>query len=173
MTEELQVELENNVPGEFGADAFVEMMNANGVDYLFINSGTDTFPIQESIAKYNSQGKITPKVVLCPDESTALAAAHGHFMISKKPQVVLVHVDAGTGQNALQQVDEFHRVVGLTGLTITKLDGTARGGVLIALAERFSLPVHAIGVGEGADDLQPFEAAAVARNLMGLTHSTD
>ena len=88
--------VETRVPAEYGADVFVEMMNANGVEYLFINSGTDTFPIQESIAKFTAKGKPAPKVVLCPHEATAIAAAHGHFMISKKPQVVLVHVDAGT-----------------------------------------------------------------------------
>ena len=89
---------ETTVPVESGAEAFVEMLNANEVEHLFINSGTDTFPIQEAIAKFDALGRPTPRVVLCPDEATAVAAAHGHFMTSRKLQVVLVHVDAGTLQ---------------------------------------------------------------------------
>ena len=81
-----------------GGEAFVEMMVSNGVDYLFLNSGTDTFPIQEGIAKLRDQGRPTPEVILCPDEGTAIAAAHGYFSVTRKPQVVLVHVDAGTMQ---------------------------------------------------------------------------
>ncbi|MCH7786604.1 MAG: thiamine pyrophosphate-requiring protein [Chloroflexi bacterium] len=81
-----------------GAEAFVELLNNNGVEFLFLNSGTDTFPIQEAIAKFADIGKPAPRVILCPDEATALAAAHGHFMVSRKPQVVMVHVDAGTLQ---------------------------------------------------------------------------
>jgi len=84
------------------------------------------------------------------------------------PHSCLLVLDATVGQNAHSQVETFKQMADVTGLVVTKLDGTARGGVLIALAEKFSLPVHAIGVGEGADDLQPFEAAAFARNLMGL-----
>ncbi len=89
---------EATVPVERGAEAFIELLNSNGVEFLFLNSGTDTFPIQEAIAKFADIGRPVPKVVLCPDESTALAAAHGHFMVSRKPQVVMVHVDAGTLQ---------------------------------------------------------------------------
>ncbi len=81
---------------ESGADVFIEVLNANGVKVLFINSGTDTFPIQETIAKFEAQGKIIPRVVLCPDEATAVAAAHGYFVATREVQVVLVHVDAGT-----------------------------------------------------------------------------
>lgn len=92
---------------------------------------------------------------------------------AEAPHSCLLVLDATVGQNAHSQVEIFKQMAEVTGLVVTKLDGTARGGVLIALAERFSLPVHAIGVGEGADDLQPFEAAAFARNLMGLPHSTD
>jgi len=84
------------------------------------------------------------------------------------PHSVLLVLDATTGQNALSQVEVFQNICNVTGLVMTKLDGTARGGVLVALAAKFGLPVHAIGVGEGADDLQPFEAAAFARALVGL-----
>ncbi|HLS67941.1 MAG TPA: signal recognition particle-docking protein FtsY [Kiloniellales bacterium] len=84
------------------------------------------------------------------------------------PHDILLTLDATTGQNALQQVATFKDLVKITGLVVTKLDGSARGGVLVALAEKFGLPVHAVGVGEGADDLRPFEARAFARSLMGL-----
>jgi fused signal recognition particle receptor len=84
------------------------------------------------------------------------------------PHSCLLVLDATVGQNAHSQVEIFKQMAEVTGLVVTKLDGTARGGVLIALAEKFSLPVHAIGVGEGADDLRPFGAVAFARNLLGL-----
>jgi len=87
------------------------------------------------------------------------------------PHDALLVLDATTGQNALRQVETFREFVALTGLVVTKLDGTAKGGVLVALAEKFGLPVVAIGVGEGAEDLQPFEAGAFARSLLGLTES--
>jgi len=83
------------------------------------------------------------------------------------PHAVLLVLDATTGQNALRQVEAFSACVPLTGLVMTKLDGTAKGGILVALAGRFGLPVHYIGVGEGEDDLQPFVAADFARALVG------
>ncbi|MEY4707883.1 MAG: signal recognition particle-docking protein FtsY [Pseudomonadota bacterium] len=83
------------------------------------------------------------------------------------PHAVLLVLDATTGQNALSQVDAFGAAVPLTGLVMTKLDGTARGGILVALAARFGLPVHYIGVGEGEDDLQPFVAGDFANALVG------
>jgi fused signal recognition particle receptor len=84
------------------------------------------------------------------------------------PHDCLLVLDATTGQNAHQQVETFRAITNVTGLVVTKLDGTAKGGVLVALAERFGLPVHAIGVGEQADDLRPFEGRAFARSLLGL-----
>ncbi len=84
------------------------------------------------------------------------------------PHSVVLVLDAGIGQNALQQVEAFKEMVNVTGLVLTKLDGTARGGVLVALVRRFGLPVHAVGVGEGADDLRPFDATQFARALLGL-----
>ncbi len=83
------------------------------------------------------------------------------------PHAVLLVLDATTGQNALSQVEAFSATVPLTGLVMTKLDGTAKGGILVALAGRFGLPVHYIGVGEGEDDLQPFIARDFARALVG------
>jgi fused signal recognition particle receptor len=88
------------------------------------------------------------------------------------PHAVLLVLDATTGQNALSQVEAFTASVPLTGLVMTKLDGTAKGGILVALAGRFGLPVHYIGVGEGADDLQPFIATDFARALTGAGDQT-
>ncbi len=84
------------------------------------------------------------------------------------PHDVLLVLDATTGQNAISQLGTFKELVSVTGLVLTKLDGSARGGVLLALAEKFALPVHAIGVGEGAEDMRPFRARDFARSLMGL-----
>ncbi len=79
-----------------GAQAFVELLARQGVEYVFINPGTDTFPIQEAVARLQSLGRPGPRVVLCLHEYVAMSAAHGHFMLSGRPQVVLVHVDVGT-----------------------------------------------------------------------------
>jgi fused signal recognition particle receptor len=84
------------------------------------------------------------------------------------PHSVVLVLDATTGQNALNQVQIFQEIAGVTNLVVTKLDGTARGGILAAIAERFALPVSAIGVGEGVDDLQPFDAQDFARAIAGL-----
>jgi fused signal recognition particle receptor len=84
------------------------------------------------------------------------------------PHAVLLVLDATVGQNALSQVDAFHRAAGVTGLVMTKLDGTARGGILVALSEKYKLPVHFIGVGEGIDDLAPFTAKDFAQAIAGI-----
>lgn len=84
------------------------------------------------------------------------------------PHAVVLTLDATVGQNALQQVEAFRRVAGVTGLVMTKLDGTARGGILVAIAAKYGLPVHMIGIGEGIDDLQPFAARDFARAIVGL-----
>ena len=86
----------------------------------------------------------------------------------KAPHSVLLVLDATVGQNAHAQAEIFRDLVGVTGIVMTKLDGTARGGVLVSLAERYGIPVHAIGVGETAEDLRPFEASSFARSLVGL-----
>ena len=84
------------------------------------------------------------------------------------PHDTLLVLDATIGQNAHAQVETFKALAGITGLALTKLDGSARGGVLVALAERFALPVHAVGVGEGLDDLRPFAARDFANSLLGI-----
>jgi len=83
------------------------------------------------------------------------------------PHSVLLVLDATTGQNAIEQVRVFKELVDVTGLIVTKLDGSARGGIVVALADQFKLPVHAVGVGEKAEDLRPFSAADFASGLVG------
>ncbi len=84
------------------------------------------------------------------------------------PHAVLLVLDATVGQNALSQVEIFQKTAGVTGLVMTKLDGTARGGILVAIASKFGLPVHFIGVGESVEDLSPFTAREYARAVVGL-----
>jgi fused signal recognition particle receptor len=84
------------------------------------------------------------------------------------PHSVLLVLDATVGQNALSQVEIFQKTAGVTGLAMTKLDGTARGGILVALAAKFKIPVHVIGVGESVDDLEAFSARDFARAIAGL-----
>jgi fused signal recognition particle receptor len=84
------------------------------------------------------------------------------------PHTVLLTLDATTGQNALNQVEIFGKVAGVNGLVMTKLDGTARGGILIAISAKHGIPVYFLGIGEGVDDLEPFEARDFARAIAGL-----
>ncbi len=84
------------------------------------------------------------------------------------PHSILLVLDATTGQNALQQVNVFKEMVEITGLVVTKLDGSARGGIVVALAEEFGIPVVAVGVGEQAGDLRPFDPMEFGRGLVGL-----
>ncbi|MBE7213105.1 MAG: signal recognition particle-docking protein FtsY, partial [Gluconacetobacter diazotrophicus] len=86
---------------------------------------------------------------------------------AEAPHSVILVLDATTGQNAIEQVRVFKELVAVTGLVVTKLDGSARGGIVVALAESFGLPLHAVGVGEKAEDLRPFSAADFARGLVG------
>jgi len=86
----------------------------------------------------------------------------------RAPHAVLLVLDATVGQNALSQVEVFRDIAGVSGLAMTKLDGTARGGILVAIAAKFGLPVHFIGVGEGIDDLAPFSAKDFAQAIAGI-----
>jgi len=85
---------------------------------------------------------------------------------AQAPHEVLLVLDAGTGQNALQQAQQFHQAIGVTGLALTKLDGTAKGGIIFAIAKRLALPIRFIGVGEGIDDLRPFEGSEFVAALL-------
>ena len=84
------------------------------------------------------------------------------------PHQKVVVLDGTVGQNAHSQLQNFNEAIGLTGMIITKLDGSAKGGVVVSLAENFKIPIHAVGVGEGIDDLQPFKAVSFSRALAGL-----
>ena len=101
------------------------------------------------------------------DELAKIRRVLGRLNPAAPHDVVLV-LDATNGQNALQQIEIFKEVAGVTGLIMTKLDGTARGGVLVAAAEQYGLPIHAIGVGETIDDLRPFDPDLVARVIAGI-----
>jgi len=100
------------------------------------------------------------------DELAKIRRVLGRINPAAPHDVVLV-LDATNGQNALAQIEVFKEVAGVTGLVMTKLDGTARGGVLVAAAEQYGLPIHAIGVGETIDDLRPFDPELVARVIAG------
>jgi len=89
------------------------------------------------------------------------------------PHEVMLVVDAGTGQNALRQAREFHEAVGVTGITLTKLDGTAKGGVIFAIANALQIPIRFIGIGEGIDDLRPFDAAEFVEALFADASESD
>jgi acetolactate synthase I/II/III large subunit len=122
--------MDNIIPVDEGAEAFVELLNANSVEYLFLNPGTDTFPVQEAISKFKALGKRTPKVILCLHESVAMAAAHGYFAVTGRPQVVLVHVDLGTMQigGALHNAQRGRiGVVLCAGRAPSTIDGNVRG----------------------------------------------
>ncbi len=144
------------VAGEQGADAAGLVFDAlsrarnNGADVLIIDTAGRLHNRADLMAELQKIIRVVKKL-----DQTA-------------PHDCLLVLDAGVGQNAHRQVETFRDMVNVTGLALTKLDGTARGGVLVALAERFALPVHAVGVGEGLDDMRPFEARAFARSLMGL-----
>lgn len=128
----------------------VKKGTAEGIDTLIVDTA----------------GRLQNKKILM-DELAKIRRVLGRLNPEAPHNVVLV-LDATTGQNALSQIEVFKEVAGVTGLVMTKLDGTARGGVLVAAAERFGLPIHAIGVGEGIDDLRPFDARETARAIAGL-----
>lgn len=130
-------------------DALVQAQQA-GVDVLLI----DTAGRLQNKAHLMEELKKIQRVLAKVDET----APHSTVLI----------LDGTTGQNAHSQVQNFKEIIGLTGLIITKLDGTARGGVVVSLSQKFGLPIHAIGVGESADDLHPFTSRDFACNLLGL-----
>lgn len=144
------------VSGETGADAaglaFDAMKRAKekAVDVLLIDTA----------------GRLQNKTELMDELEKVIRVIKKHD--PEAPHTVLLTLDATTGQNALSQVEIFGRVAGVTGLVMTKLDGTARGGILVAIAAKHKLPVHFIGVGEGVEDLEPFSASDFAKAIAGL-----
>ena len=144
------------VAGKEGGDAAgivfeaVKQATATGIDVLIVDTA----------------GRLQNKRELM-DELAKIRRVLGRLNPASPHDVVLV-LDATTGQNALNQIEVFRDLAGVTGLVMTKLDGTARGGVLVAAAERYGLPIHAIGVGEGMGDLRPFNAHEVSRIIAGV-----
>ena len=136
-------------PAGLAFDA-LERARAEGVDVLLIDTAGRLQNKAHLMAELQKIDRVLKKVD--PD------APHSRLLV----------LDATTGQNALNQVVVFREAIAVDGLVMTKLDGTAKGGVLVALARRFGVPVVAIGIGEGIDDLRPFEARAFATALMGL-----
>jgi fused signal recognition particle receptor len=117
----------------------------------------------------DTAGRLQNKAGLM-DELAKIRRVLGRLNPEAPHDVVLV-LDATTGQNALSQIEVFRETAGVTGLVMTKLDGTARGGVLVAAAERFGLPIHAIGVGEKMDDLRPFDPLALGQAIAGSSEA--
>jgi fused signal recognition particle receptor len=128
----------------------VKKATAEGIDVLIVDTA----------------GRLQNKKDLM-DELAKIRRTLGRLNPAAPHDVVLV-LDATIGQNTLSQIEVFREVAGVTGLVMTKLDGTARGGVLVAAADTYGLPIHAIGVGEGMDDLRPFDAAEAARAIAGV-----
>ncbi|HEV2508188.1 signal recognition particle-docking protein FtsY [Bosea sp. (in: a-proteobacteria)] len=144
------------VSGQQGADAAglafeaLQKAKANGTDVLLIDTAGR---LQNKTGLMDELAKVV-RVIRKLDPQT--------------PHAALLVLDATVGQNAVSQVEAFRETAGVTGLVMTKLDGTARGGILVALAAQFGLPVHFIGVGESVDDLEPFSARDFARAVAGL-----
>jgi len=147
------------VTGPEGGDAAgvvfdaVKQATANGTDILIVDTA----------------GRLQNRTELM-DELAKIRRVLGRLNPAAPHDVVLV-LDATTGQNALSQIEIFRDVAKVTGLVMTKLDGTARGGVLVAAAEKFGLPIHAIGVGEKIDDLRPFDPAELAHAIAGAAYA--
>ncbi len=147
------------VAGKEGGDAAgimfdaVKQATATGIDVLIVDTA----------------GRLQNKTELM-DELAKVRRVLGRLNPAAPHDVVLV-LDATTGQNALNQIEVFKETAQVTGLVMTKLDGTARGGVLVAAAEKYRLPIHAIGVGEKIEDLRPFDAGDMARAIAGTAYA--
>jgi fused signal recognition particle receptor len=141
--------------------------DAAGIVFEAVKRATE---IGTDVLIVDTAGRLQNKRELM-DELAKIRRVLGRLNPASPHDVVLV-LDATTGQNALNQIEVFKEVAGVTGLVMTKLDGTARGGVLVAAAEKYGLPIHAIGVGEKVDDLRPFDANEVARIIAGVEELT-
>ncbi|NYT39546.1 signal recognition particle-docking protein FtsY [Sphingomonas sp. R-74633] len=142
--------------------------DAAGIVFEAVKKATE---IGTDVLIVDTAGRLQNKRELM-DELAKIRRVLGRLNPAAPHDVVLV-LDATTGQNALNQIEVFKEVAGVTGLVMTKLDGTARGGVLVAAAEKYGLPIHAIGVGEKVDDLRPFNAEEVARIIAGVEELTN
>jgi len=159
-TEQLQIWGDRNdvpvVSGKEGCDAA-------GLAYDALRQARDT---NTDILMIDTAGRLQNKSYLM-DELKKIIKVINKFDDTAPHDTVLI-LDATTGQNAVLQTEVFLELAGITGLIMTKLDGTARGGILVACAEKFKLPIHAIGVGESIDDLQPFNANDYSKMLVGV-----
>jgi len=144
------------VAGEQGADAA-------GLAFDALKQATDA---SADVLIVDTAGRLQNKDALMAELEKVIRVIRK--LAPDAPHTTLLTLDATTGQNALQQVEIFGRRAGVTGLVMTKLDGTARGGILVAIATKYGLPVHFIGVGEGVEDLEPFSADDFAKALVGL-----
>ena len=142
--------------------------DAAGIVFEAVKKATE---IGTDVLIVDTAGRLQNKRELM-DELAKIRRVLGRLNPAAPHDVVLV-LDATTGQNALNRIEVFREVAGVTGLVMTKLDGTARGGVLVAAAEKYGLPIHAIGVGEKVDDLRPFNAQEVARIIAGVEELTN
>ena len=140
---------ENTDPASVAYQA-VERAGAENSDVLFIDTAGRLHNKQNLMEELGKISRVIKKI----DETA--------------PHAVIQVLDGTTGQNALSQVEAFKNLIQVTGLIVTKLDGTAKGGIVAALADTFKLPIHAIGVGEGIEDLQAFNPQDFARSLVGL-----
>ena len=149
----------NNIPVVVGKEG----CDAAGLIYDAIEKARNT---NTDILMVDTAGRLQNKGYLM-DELKKIIRVISKFDQTAPHNTVLI-LDATTGQNAVLQTEVFLEMAGITGIIMTKLDGTARGGVLVACAEKFRLPIHAIGVGETIDDLQPFDAADFSKMLVGV-----
>ena len=159
-TQQLQIwGQRNNIPVVVGKEG----CDAAGLIYDAIEKARNT---NTDILMVDTAGRLQNKGYLM-DELKKIIRVISKFDQTAPHNTVLI-LDATTGQNAVLQTEVFLEMAGITGIIMTKLDGTARGGVLVACAEKFRLPIHAIGVGETIDDLQPFDAADFSKMLVGV-----
>ncbi len=151
--------------GRSGASVIARAPGADAAGVAF-DALTEARGEEVDVLLVDTAGRLQNKAVLL-DELQKIVRVMKKVDASA-PHAVLLVLDATIGQNALSQVEVFRDIAGVTGLVMTKLDGTARGGILVAIAAKYGLPVHFIGVGEGIDDLAPFSAKDFARALAGM-----
>ena len=153
--------------GRSGASVIARTLGADAAGLAF-DALTEARGEEIDVLLIDTAGRLQNKAVLM-DELEKIVRVMKKVDASA-PHAVLLVLDATVGQNALSQVEAFRSIAGVTGLAMTKLDGTARGGILVAIAAKYGVPVHFIGVGEGIDDLAPFQAKDFARAIAGLSN---
>jgi fused signal recognition particle receptor len=153
--------------GRSGASVIARTLGADAAGLAF-DALTEARGEEIDVLLIDTAGRLQNKAVLMDELEKIVRVLKK--VDAAVPHAVLLVLDATVGQNALSQVEAFRSIAGVTGLAMTKLDGTARGGILVAIAAKYGLPVHFIGVGEGIDDLAPFQAKDFARAIAGLSN---